>query len=29
MLVQACNLACKYCFGSEGEYADRGKMSEK
>lgn len=28
MLVQACNLACQYCFGSEGEYADRGKMHE-
>lgn len=29
MLIQACNLACRYCFGSEGEYADRGKMTEK
>lgn len=28
MLIQACNLACQYCFGSEGEYADRGKMQE-
>lgn len=28
MLIQACNLACQYCFGSEGEYADRGKMHE-
>lgn len=28
MLIQSCNLACQYCFGSEGEYADRGKMHE-
>lgn len=29
MLIQACNLACEYCFGAEGEYADRGKMQDK
>ncbi|MBA4687348.1 MAG: SPASM domain-containing protein [Candidatus Galacturonibacter soehngenii] len=29
MLIQSCNLACDYCFGSEGEYADRGRMKEK
>lgn len=29
MLIQACNLACKYCFGSEGEYADKGVMSKQ
>ncbi len=28
MLIQACNLACEYCFGAEGEYADRGRMQE-
>lgn len=29
MLIQSCNLACKYCFGSEGEYSDRGIMQEQ
>lgn len=29
MLVQSCNLACQYCFGSEGEYFDKGIMQEK
>lgn len=29
MLVQGCNLACKYCFGDEGNYNDTGKMSKE
>lgn len=29
MLVQACNLACKYCYAQEGEYADKGIMSKE
>lgn len=28
-LVQDCNLACIYCYGGEGEYNNKGYMSEK
>lgn len=27
MVVQECNLACLYCYGGEGEYKNRGRMS--
>lgn len=26
MLVQSCNMACKYCYAEEGVYNDEGKM---
>ncbi|ONI45313.1 hypothetical protein AN641_00565 [Candidatus Epulonipiscioides gigas] len=29
ILVQACNLACGYCYAQEGEYADKGIMSKE
>lgn len=28
MLVQECNLRCKYCYGEDGEYHDKGVMSQ-
>lgn len=27
MLCQECNLRCKYCYGENGEYSNKGKMS--
>jgi len=29
MVAQDCNLACKYCFGTEGTYGNRALMSEE
>lgn len=26
MISQECNLRCKYCYGKDGEYSNRGKM---
>ena len=26
MLVQSCNMCCKYCYADEGVYSDEGKM---
>lgn len=27
MIIQECNLRCTYCYGGDGEYYDKGKMS--
>jgi uncharacterized protein len=27
MLIQECNMKCKYCFAGDGEYHDKGRMS--
>lgn len=29
MVVQECNMRCKYCYGEDGEYNNKGKMSKK
>lgn len=27
MMVQECNLRCKYCYAGDGEYNEKGRMS--
>ncbi|MBB6698711.1 PapB family radical SAM/SPASM ranthipeptide maturase [Clostridium algidicarnis] len=29
LVVQECNLSCTYCYGNDGEYENKGKMSLK
>lgn len=29
MIIQECNLKCKYCYGDGGEYNDKGKMKKE
>ncbi|MDZ5255179.1 PapB family radical SAM/SPASM ranthipeptide maturase [Clostridium sp. LIBA-8841] len=29
MVIQECNMRCKYCYGDGGEYSDKGKMNKE
>jgi uncharacterized protein len=29
MIIQECNMRCKYCYGEGGEFNNRGRMTEK